>query len=169
MSGVRLWLAAVALLMAGCANLPSAEQPRDVTESLAKYQGLAALTAEQRRQELGAAQADYERAANDVTRLNLALALLSQRATERDDARIQSLLNAIEAAPDEQGLARRGLAELLHDLLAERQRELRDSRRKQEQLARHLRDEQRKTETLKHKIESLRAIDRDMMLQRKIP
>jgi hypothetical protein len=95
--------------------------------------------------------------------------MLLPRAPWRDDARVQLLLGGIEAAPDEQHSARYDLAQLLLRLLSERQRAQRDEQRKVDQLVIQLREERRKTEDMQQKIEALRAIDREMGMQRKAP
>ncbi|MCX7147785.1 MAG: hypothetical protein NT042_16755, partial [Sulfuritalea sp.] len=117
----------------------------------------------------GAAQASHDRAANDTTRLNLALLMLLPRAPWRDDARIQLLLGGIEAAPGSQRSARHDLAQLLLKQVAERQRTQRDEQRKTEQLAQQLREEKRKNEEMQQKIESLRTIDRETYKRKKTP
>ena len=113
------------------------------------------MKTEEQRREFNAAQAAYDKTANDTTRINLALAMLLPRAPWRDDARIHSLLGGVEASPDKQPSARYDFAQLLLKLLSERQRAQREERRK--------------TEEMQQKIESLRAIDREMGMRRKAP
>ena len=158
------------VLMAGCAGSPTALDPaHEIAAALANHERLAALKMEEQRREFNAARAAYERAPNDTTRLDLALAMLLPRVPWRDDARAQSLLGDIEAAPDGQHSARYDLAQLLLRLLSERQRAQRDEQRKVEQLVIQLREERRKVEDMQQKIDSLRAIDREMGQQRKAP
>jgi len=158
------------VLMAGCAGSPPApDAAHEVAGILANHERLATLKTEEQRREFNAARAAHERTPNDTTRLDLALAMLLPRAPWRDDARVQLLLSGIEAAPDQPHSARYDLAQLLLRLLSERQRTQRDEQRKADQLMIQLREERRKTEDMQQKIESLRAIDREMGLQRKAP
>ena len=157
-------------LMAGCASTPPPpDEAREVATVLASHERLATLKTEEQRREFMAAQAAYERTANDTTRLNLALAMLLPRAPWRDDARLQLLLNGIEAAPGERPAARHDLAQLLLRLVAERQRLQRDEQRKADQFAHQLREERRKIEEMQQKIESLRTIDRETRMRRTAP
>jgi outer membrane PBP1 activator LpoA protein len=162
-------LAAI-VLIAGCAGSPPAlDAAHAVAGALANYERLASLKTEEQRREFNAARAAHERTPNDTTRLDLALAMLLPRAPWRDDARVQSLLGGIEATADQPHSARHDLAQLLLGLLSERQRAQRDEQRKADQLMIQLREERRKTEEMQQKIESLRAIDREMGMQRKAP
>lgn len=171
MMRIRFLSAVVAIvLMAGCGSIsPAPDEAGEVAGMLANFERLGTLKLEEQRREFNAAQAAYERTANDTTRLNLALTMLLPRAPWRDDARIQQLLGGIEAAPGGQHSSRYGLAQLLLRLLAERQRTQRDEQRKAEQLGHQLREERRKSEELQQKIESLRTIDRETYLRRKGP
>ena len=157
MKRIRSLSAAVAVvLMNGCAAISWVpDEAHEVAGALADYERLATLKTEEQRREFNAAQAAYDKTANDTTRINLALAMLLPRAPWRDDARIQSLLGGVEASPDKQPSARYDFAQLLLKLLSERQRAQREERRK--------------TEEMQQKIESLRAIDREMGMRRKAP
>jgi outer membrane murein-binding lipoprotein Lpp len=157
-------------LMAGCSAIqPAPDEAQVVAGMLAAYERLASSKIDEQRREFGAAQAAHDRAANDTTRLNLALLMLLPRAPWRDDARIQLLLGGIEAAPGSQRSARHDLAQLLLKQVAERQRTQRDEQRKTEQLAHQLREEKRKNEEMQQKIESLRTIDRETYKRKKTP
>jgi hypothetical protein len=168
---VRSLFATLAVaLIAGCASmLPPADEAHEVAAALAHYEHLAALKMEDQRREFNAAQAAHERTANDSTRLTLALAMLLPRAPWRDDARVQSLLGAIEAAPAGQRSARHDLAQLLLRLVAERQHTQRDEQRKIDQLVVQLREERRKSEEMQQKIEALRSIDRETYKRKTAP
>jgi hypothetical protein len=158
------------VLMAGCSSSPPApDAAHEVAKALANHERLSTLKVEEQRHEFNAARAAYGRMPNDTTRLDLALAMLLPRAPWRDDAHVQLLLGGIETAPDEPHSARHDLARLLLRLLSERQRVQRDEQRKADQLMLQLREERRKTEDSQQKIESLRAIDREMGMQRKPP
>jgi outer membrane murein-binding lipoprotein Lpp len=158
------------LLIAGCASIPPApDEAQEVAGMLADFERLATLKLDEQRREFNAAQAAHDRASNDTTRLNLALAMLVPRVPWRDDARIQLLLGGIEAAPGGQRSARYDLAQLLLRLVGERQRTQRDEQRKAEQLTHQLREERRKSEEMQQKIESLRTIDRETYIRRKAP
>lgn len=171
MRRVRSLSAAVAVvLMGGCASTPPPpDEAHEVAGVLANYERMATLKAEEQRREFNAAQAAYDRTANDTTRLNFALAMLLPRAPWRDDSRVQLLLGAIEQAPGKPRSPRHDLAQLLLKQLSERQRAQRDEQRKVDQLVIQLREERRKTEDMQQKIESLRAIDREMGMRRKVP
>ena len=171
MKRVRCLSAVLAVvLVAGCASTPPpADEAHAVAAALAHYEYLAALKIEDQRREFNAAQAIHEQTANDATRLNLALVMLLPRAPWRDDARVQVLLGAIEAAPAGQRSARYDLAQLLLRLVAERQRTQRDEQRKTDQLAAQLREERGKVEEMQQKIESLRSIDRETYMRKKAP
>lgn len=171
MTRLRLPSAILAMaLVAGCTGIPPApDEAQEVAGMLAGYERLATSKPEEQRREFVAAQAAHERAANDTTRLNLALAMLLPRAPWRDDARVQSLLGGVEAAPDGQRSARHDLAQLLLKLVAERQRAQRDEQRKTDQIVQQLREEKRKNEDLQQKIDSLRTIDRETYMRKKTP
>ena len=160
---------AVALL-AGCAGNPFQPAPPDaanqVAAMLARYQRVALLKPEEQRGEFEAAQAAYERTPNDATRLGLVLALLLPRAPSRDDARVLTLLGAIEAPAEGQSSVRFDLAQLLLGLVNEQKRTQRDDQRKLDQLGHQLREEKRKTDDVQQKLDSLRAIDREMRQRR---
>jgi hypothetical protein len=146
-------------LTAGCAGiLPGSDGAHEVAAMLGNHERLAALKLDEQRREFNAAQAAHERMANDTTRLQLALMMLLPRAPWRDDARIQALLGAVEAAPARQRSARYDLAQLLLRQVAERQR-------KTEQLS----EERRKSEEMQQKIDSLRSIDRETYKRKKSP
>ena len=134
---------------------------------LASHERLATLRAEEQRSELLAAQTAHERTPNDATRLRLVLAMLLPRVAHGagDDGRIQTLLGGIEATPGMRHTARHDLAQVLLRLLTERQHE----QRKLEQLTVQLREEKQKSEDMQQKIDSLRAIDREMRARRKEP
>jgi outer membrane murein-binding lipoprotein Lpp len=158
------------LLIAGCASVPPPpDEAQQVAMALANYAHLSGQKAEEQRREFNAALTAHERAANDTTRLNLALAMLLPHAPWRDDARVQLLLNTVEVAPGEKNSPRRNLARLLLAQVAERQRAQRDEQRKAEQLATQLREERRKLDEVQQKIDSLRAIDRETRPPRKGP
>jgi hypothetical protein len=160
-------MALVAALLAGCAGSPFApDEAHEVAGMLAAYERLSKQKAEEQRSAFEAAQAAYDRTPGDATRLNLALMLLLPRAPWRDDARAQTLLAAIAAAPDERNSARFDFAQLLLGFVAERQRLQRDDQRKAEQLGRQLREERHKSEDMQQKLESLRAIDRELRQRR---
>ncbi len=167
MNYARSLLAGLALAsLAGCAGnltLPSAET-NEVAGLLANYDRVSALPADEQRREFNAAQATYENAPTDTARLNLALMILLPRASWHDDRRVESLLAGIPAAADGRRSSRHDLAQLLLKIVAEREREA----QRRDQLAQELRDERRKTEDLRQKIESLRAIDRDMGSRKRV-
>lgn len=143
-------------LLTGCISMQRApDEAQEVAGTLAKYEYLSTLKAEEQRREFNTAQLAYERTPNDTTRLNLALILLLPRAPWHDDTRVQALLGGIKASADKPYSPRHDLAQLLLRLLAEHQREQRE--------------EKRKTEEMQQKIEALRAIDKDLGLRRKTP
>lgn len=162
MTGARLLVALLlaALLLVGCAGSPfRPDEAHEVAGLLADYRRAAALPGDEQRREVAAAQAAYDKAPSDATRLALALAMLLPQVPARDDARLQSLLGTIAAGTGGLASARYDLAQTLLTLVAERQR-------RQEQLAHQLREERRRGEEMQQKIESLRAIDRDIRSRR---
>lgn len=158
-------------MLAGCANAPlfGPDEAQEVAGLLATYRRAATTGAEEQQRELAAAQAAHEKAPTDVTRLGLALAMLLPHVSSHDDARLQSLLNGVSAPQGERTSPRYDLAQSLLALIAERQRAQREDQRKQDQLARQLREEKRRSEEMQQKIESLRAIDRDLRGKRRVP
>jgi hypothetical protein len=157
-------------LAAGCAGISTApDEAQEVAAMLGSHERLATLKVDEQRREFNAALAAHEQTANDTTRLKLALVMLLPRAPWRDDARVQALLGAIEAAPAGQSSVRHDLAQLLLRLMAERHRAQRDEQRKAEQIAQQLREERRKSEEMQQKIESLRSIDRETYKRKKVP
>ncbi len=169
MKALRLALALLAVLAAGCGSqLFRPDEAREVAALLDRYRLAAAATADEQRRDLAAAQAAYDKQSGDAARLALALALLLPQVAH-DDARVEALLGAVPAGTGGQASARYDLAQTLLALVAERQRLQRDDLRKQEQLSHQLREERRRTEELQQKIESLRAIDRDLRSRRSAP
>lgn len=136
---------------------------------LADYRRAAAMTAEEQRRELGVAQAAFDKAPGDAARLGLALAMLLPQAGSRDDVRVSGLLTGVAAPAAGRVSARYDLAQTLLSMVAERQRAQREDQRKQDQMAHQLREERRKSEEMQQKIESLRAIDRELRLRRAKP
>jgi predicted small lipoprotein YifL len=172
MKALRCLVALLVLVtLAGCANSPlfRPDEAQDVTALLANYRRAAMAGVEEQQRELAAAQVAHEKAPTDVTRLGLALAMLLPQISSHDDARLQSLLNGVSAPSGERASPRYDLAQSLLALIAERQRAQREDQRKQDQLARQLREEKRRSEEMQQKIESLRAIDRDLRGKRRIP
>jgi hypothetical protein len=137
-------------------------RPDDATEVaglLASYRRTASATAEEQRHELALAQAAYEKTPNDSTRLAFALAMMQPQSASRDDARLTTLLAAVSAGSGDRASPRYDLAQTLLGLIQREQR-------RQEQTARQLRDERRHNDEMQQKIESLRAIDRDIRSRR---
>jgi hypothetical protein len=162
MTGARFIAALLAAsALAGCGTpLFRPDEAHEVAGLLANYRSAGALPAEDQRRELAAAQAAYDKAQNDSTRLALALAmLLPQSAAARDETRLQSLLGAVSAGTGGRASARYDLAQTLLALLQREQR-------KQDQLAHQLREERKRGEEMQQKIDSLRAIDRDIRSRR---
>ena len=154
--------AGLALLAACAAVPPLPDEAQQVAEMLANFERLAAAKADEQKSAFIAAAAAYEQKPNDATRLNLALHLLLPRAPWQDATRAQTLLGGVEATPGKLASPRRDLAQLLHGMLADRLRLQRDDQRRLDQLAQQLREEKRKTEEAQQKLDSLRAIDRDL-------
>lgn len=160
MNALRVLAAAV--LLAGCVSLqPRPDETREVASLLADYRRVATLPAEEQRRAAAAAQQSYDKAADDATRLGLAMALLLPHAQTRDDARAQALLAAVTPGSEGAPSPRYDLAQTLLSLIAERQRQAREDQRRLEALGRQAREDRRRSEEMQQKIESLRAIDRD--------
>lgn len=169
MKALRLALSLLVVLTAGCGSqLFRPDEAREVAGMLDHYRRTAAATPDEQRRDLVAAQAAYDKTPGDAARLALSLALLLPQATH-DDARVEALLGAVAAGSGGQASARYDLAQTLLVLLTERQRLQRDDLRKQEQLSHQLREERRRSEELQQKIDSLRAIDRELRSRRSTP
>lgn len=143
-----LALLAFTLLLGGCAATPwTASETREVVELLDFHERLVNMAADEQRREFQAAQAAFDKQPGDPQRLRLALLLTLPRAAWRDDSRALQLLAGMEPVHADQPSPRRDLAVLVQKLVAERQRQVRE--------------EHRKVEDLQHKLDSLRAIDRE--------
>jgi hypothetical protein len=173
-------LALVLTLLGGCAGSPvppseavpvdtlsfAPDEAHEVATLLARHERLTTEKTDEQRREYNAALAAFERAPSDSTRLNLALTMLLPRVPWRDDGRVLNLLAGIEAVPRDRHSPRHDLAQMLLRLM----RALREDQRKAEQAASLLiLEERRKNEEMQQKIESLRAIDKDMRMKRKTP
>jgi hypothetical protein len=172
-------LALVLMLLGGCVVAPlppdaapadtlsfAAEEAQEVATMLARHERLTTEKTDEQRREFNAALAAFERVPNDSTRLNLALTMLLPRAPWRDDGRVLALLAGVEAVPKDRHSPRHDLAQMLLRLM----RAQREEQRKAEQAASLLLlEERRKNEEMQQKIESLRAIDKDMRMRRKAP
>lgn len=170
MTAMRYLLAVLAMAMAGCTGpLLRPDEAQEVAALLATYRDAAATAADEQRRELATAQAAYDKEQTDVTRLGLALAMLLPQVAARDETRVQSLLAGVSAAGGDAASARYDLAQTLLAIVAARQRAQREDQRKLDQLARQVREEKHRNEELQQKIESLRAIDRDLRGKRRIP
>lgn len=157
-------------LIEGCAGIPAPlDEAHEVAAMLAGYEQAAMLKTDAQRREFMAAQAAFERAPTDATRLRLALTMMLPKAPWRDDARLQLLLGGVETAASGQRSARYDFAQLLLRLAVERQRVQRDEQRKADLLSAQLREERLKTEEIQQKLESLRSIDRELHKRRKEP
>jgi hypothetical protein len=164
-------------LLSACASGPfQPDGARDVATMLASYEHVAGLTADEQRREFSAALSAHEKLASEHTRLGLALMYLLPRAPWRDDKRVLSLLERVEPGNAEHHSARYNFAQALIRLVGERQRLEREDQRKLEQLNQQVREERRKAEEARtksdeaiKKLDSLRAIDRDLRQRRKEP
>jgi hypothetical protein len=162
MRGARFVAALVlaAVMLTGCAGpLFRPDEAQEVAGLLADYRRVAALPADEQRRQVLAAQAAYDKAPSDATRLALALAMLLPQVSVRDEARLQALLGSVAAGTGGHASARYDLAQTLLAFVAA-------SQRKQDLLAHQLREERRRGEEMQQKIESLRAIDRDIRSRR---
>ena len=164
-------------LLSACASGPfQPDGASDVANLLAGYDHVAGLTADEQRREFSAALSAHEKLSNEKTRLGLALMYLLPRAPWRDDKRVLSLLERVEPGNAEHHSARHNFAQVLIRLIGERQRVERDDQRKLDLLNQQLREERRKADEARtksdeaiKKLDSLRAIDRDLRLRRKEP
>lgn len=161
--------------LAACTTIPGVQpfgrvataESSDVAELLERYERLVGQPVEEQRKEFAAAQAAFDQAATEASRLRLALALSLPQAPWRDDARVVSLLAEPNVEPNP-GLRRR-VAQLLYRLTVERQRLVREEQKRvengqqadQKRLEAMLHDERRKSDELQQKLEALREIDRN--------
>ena len=175
---------ATLLVLAGCAGMAEhGNESNQVIELLDYYSHLVVMPADDQARAYQEAQANFERQPGDLERLRLALVLTLPRAPWRDDARVLRLIEGIAETPLDQVSPRRDFALVLQKFLSERLRLLREEQRKAEDVQqklqnqlterqRQLREEHRKAEelqekmdSLRAKVDSLRAIDRDTHLK----
>lgn len=157
-------------LLSACASGPlQPDGARDVATLLAGYEHVAGMATDEQRREFSKAFSAHEKQADDQTRLNLALMYLLSRAPWRDDKRAMALLERVEPGNAERHSARYNFAQMLIRLIGERQRVEREEQRKLELLNQQVREERKKSEEAIKKLDSLRAIDRDLRQRRKEP
>lgn len=164
-------------LLAACAG--GSLQPdgaHDIALLTANYDRVAALPVDEQKREFSAALSAHEKSGGEKTGLNLALMYLLPRAPWRDDKKVLSLLEGVAPGPAGPHSARYDFAQMLLYFVGERQRIERDDLRKLELLNQQLREERRKADEARaksdeatKKLESLRAIDREMRSRRKEP
>lgn len=172
-----LAVAMSAALLSACAAIPPGQTPAPVSdvsvrdpqlllELLSRNEHLLGESAEAQRQELAAAQAEFERNPGDgILRLRLALALSLPKAGPRDDARAMALLADWPAGAEP--TLRRQVAQLVHRLLAEKLRVARDEARRSDTLREEHRRAEAALKECQQKLDALRAIDRDTRRQRR--
>lgn len=151
-----LWLFAV-----GCAPAARIGDADVVAGLVAEHARLAAGNAEDQRREMRAADESLKRSPGVLARLRVALASLLPEARPRDAAYTERLLREARDQASA-GSASRGLAEALLGTLEECRRLRRDDERKIDQLSAQVREERRRSEEAAQKIESLRAIEREL-------
>lgn len=159
----RLMSMAVAVAAGGCALLsqPPAEtagvpaaattpgtdyvrENAEVSALLAYYQDVVALPPDELRREYLSVSLSFARDRTELGRLQLALMLCVPGAAWRDDARLMTLLEGASSRKAPADSPRRHLVELLHRLVAERQRE------------------QRRADELQQKLDSMLTIERNL-------
>lgn len=133
------FLLATALLLAGCAGLriPSLLEneleERQVIQLINYAQRVATMTAEQQRAEYNASNQAFAGDKDAVSRIRLALLLVTAGAGIHDPGRAASLLEPL-TAPSDAVSPLRTLARLLHALLNERASEQKRANQMREQL-----------------------------------
>ena len=174
------FLLAIALLLAGCAglripSLPEGEpEERQVIQLINYAQRVAAMTAEQQRNEYNASNQAFARDKDAISRMRLALLLATPGASVQDPARAASLLEPM-ATPGDAASPLRSLARLLNAHLNERASEQKRANQMREQfegrkeVERTLREqlEARKEaeRTLREQLEALKEAERTLREQ----
>ena len=170
----RYLLVSLTLVLGACAGTHRHEnEAQEVSGLLADYEHTLAMPASEQLSAYQQAQSAFEQSPGDLQRLRLALLLALPRVPWHDDARILQLIESIAEAPVSQASPRRDLAHLLHQIIGERLRLLRQEQQTQQrqrlllvEKQRQLREEQRKAEELQEKLDALRNIDRDTRRRR---
>jgi hypothetical protein len=162
---VRALVVALAMLAAGCAQIPGFEP--SVDSIIGEAVSAARAPAAEQKAALGRAQAAFVREASPANRLRLATLLAALPAPLRDDARAIELLEPI-ADGAAAGTGR--FAALLSAQIVERQRlarELERTAREAERTARERdkadKERDKREEALRQQLEALRAIERGIL------
>lgn len=181
-NGIALAFALVLqLALGGCALVQERilERPPErsqVENLLSFYHRLSTATLDVQRKEHLDAVAANDHAADDVTRLRLALTLMLPGVPWRDDARVAQLLGTVDVSAGDHASSRHDFVVLLEKMLQLRREEqkrceqridvLREDKRKLEQRLEGAREECKKAEVLQQKLDELRDIDRDLRSKR---
>lgn len=165
MTRLRVLAALAALLMlAACAGAPRPDEDSQIVRLLDSYRQLADQPPEEQWRAYQEAQSAYDREPGDLHRLQLALILSLPRAPWRNDARVLQLIETLAEEPADTATLQHGVATLLHKLVSERLRLLREEERKANSLLarqqRQLQDERQRSDELQHKLDALLTIDR---------
>lgn len=179
MNRTLLVLLLALLALAGCASTAPSEPDwqdgeRAAAQLLDEYRRVLALPADAQQREYQIAMAALDQNANSMQRLRVALLMTLPRAPWRDDTRLLQLLDESAAGTREDEAALRDLALLVQKLVLERLQLMREELRKageaqhrlQNLLAerqRQLNDERRRSVELEQKVDALRSIDRDIL------
>lgn len=170
-------LLCVVFALAGCASTPGQQTPvgeQVAAQLLDEYRRVLALPVEAQQREYQAAATALEQDPSSRQRLHVALLMTLPRAPWRDEARLLQLLDETTAGAKEDEAALRDLALLIQKLVIERLQLTREELRKageanhrlQNLLAerqRQLNDERRRGAELEQKVDALRSIDRDIL------
>lgn len=161
------FLLAITLLLAGCAGLripglPGSEPEEHQVLQLINYaQHVAAMTAEQQRNEYNASNQAFARDKNAISRMRLALLLATPGASVHDAARAAILLEPLAASGDAASPLR-SLARLLYMLLNERASEQKRANQLREQIETRKEVER----ALREQLEALKEVERTLMQRR---
>lgn len=157
------FLVAIALLLTGCAGLrlPSLsdrQEERQVIQLINYAQHVAAMTAEQQRNEYSAGNQAFSRDKDATSRMRLALLLAMPGAGIQDVSRAANLLEPMAAPSDSNGPLR-AFARLLYAQLNERASEQKRTNQMREQFEARKEAER----TLRDQLEALKEVERAIM------
>jgi len=153
----------IALLLTGCAGLripsPAASEPeeRELIQLIAYAQRVAAMTAEQQRNEYNASNQAFTNDKDTLSRMRLALLLATPGTSVHDAARAASLLEPM-AAPSDWAGPLHTLARLLYVQINERAIEQKRANQMREQLETRKEAERALREQLDARKEAERAL-----------
>jgi hypothetical protein len=166
---MRGLVAALMLLLAGCASLaPGADERAKLSEIVAHAVAAARAPSTEQQRALHLAQEAYRRERSVANRLQLATLLAALPAPLRDDSAAYALLKPLAAAQGESPF--QGFAALLAGQVSERQRLARESEQAARERERALRVAEEREQalraqqqTLREQLDALKSIERGIV------